>query len=464
MKRFMTMALASAAMLGLTSTTVQAGTYNPKNTTSFSINQRNYVAKGRVYKLRLPVAGRLITNGDVTLKNSMEWTCIPYGKNKNTYYLRKGTYYLTSSKNANVKTTFTRLTKVRKSLETYVETQKNNDNSGQNARKIEVGQKIKAMGEMYNYDNIDYYRFTIDSPQMVTMKMTNNPIYQSGKGNIFSKMDVVMFNDNNPVGDGTILYPEQFKVNGNKTASQSWYLAKGTYYFSVSTRGLYNFQLTAVTDTRTVPADTEIESLKDTKDGVVATLRDALHAKTYELAWREKGSKRAAFSSSSNTTEVSTAPTTRNLEVNGHEIPVRMGNKLVNGQTYEFAARGVSNPKYIRYGNPETNNYFGAWTKIVEHTYYAPSDATPGAVNLTTAQADNTYHNIHVAWNKIDSAQSYRAAYRQKGTSKWYYEVTDQASNAVTGITRNRTYEVKLQALNGKQEGPWSAVKEVFLK
>lgn len=464
MKKFMTMALASTAMLGLTSTTVQAGTYNPKNTTSFSINQRNYVAKGRVYKLRLPVAGRLITNGDVTLKNSMEWTCIPYGKNKNTYYLRKGTYYLTSSKNANVKTTFTRLTKVRKSLETYVETQKNNDNSGQNARKIEVGQKIKAMGEMYNYDNIDYYRFTIDSPQMVTMKMTNNPIYQSGKGNIFSKMDVVMFNDNNPVGDGTILYPEQFKVNGNKTASQSWYLAKGTYYFSVSTRGLYNFQLTAVPDTRTVPADTEIESLKDTKDGVVAKLRDALHAKTYELAWREKGSKRAAFSSSGNTTEVSTAPTTRNLEVNGHEIPVRMGNKLVNGQTYEFAARGVSNPKYIRYGNPETNNYFGAWTKIVEHTYYAPSDATPGAVNLTTAQADNTYHNIHVAWNKIDSAQSYRVAYRQKGTSKWYYEVTDQASNAVTGITRNRTYEVKLQALNGKQEGPWSAVKEVFLK
>lgn len=460
----MMMALASTAMLGLTSTTVQAGTYNPKNTTSFSINQRNYVAKGRVYKLRLPVAGRLITNGDVTLKNSMEWTCIPYGKNKNTYYLRKGTYYLTSSKNANVKTTFTRLTKVRKSLETYVETQKNNDNSGQNARKIEVGQKIKAMGEMYNYDNIDYYRFTIDSPQMVTMKMTNNPIYQSGKGNIFSKMDVVMFNDNNPVGDGTILYPEQFKVNGNKTASQSWYLAKGTYYFSVSTRGLYNFQLTAVPDTRTVPADTEIESLKDTKDGVVATLRDVLHAKTYELAWREKGSKRAAFSSSSNTTEVSTAPTTRNLEVNGHEIPVRMGNKLVNGQTYEFAARGVSNPKYIRYGNPETNNYFGAWTKIVEHTYYAPSDVTPGAVNLTTAQADNTYHNIHVAWTKIDSAQSYRVAYRQKGTSKWYYEVTDQASNAVTGITRNRTYEVKLQALNGKQEGPWSAVKEVFLK
>ena len=82
----------------------------------------------------------------------------------------------------------------------------------------------------------------------------------------------------------------------------------------------------------------------------------------------------------------------------------------------------------------------------------------------TTVQADNTYHNIHVAWNKIDSAQSYRVAYRQKGTSKWYYEVTDQASNAVTGITRNRTYEVKLQALNGKQEGPWSAVKEVFLK
>nr|WP_254261749.1 hypothetical protein [Lactobacillus helveticus] len=64
----------------------------------------------------MPAAGRLVTNGDVTLKNSMEWTCIPYCKNKNTYYLRKGTYYLTSSKNANVKTAYTRLTKIRKGL------------------------------------------------------------------------------------------------------------------------------------------------------------------------------------------------------------------------------------------------------------------------------------------------------------------------------------------------------------
>ncbi|NRN94192.1 hypothetical protein IMAU30143_01586 [Lactobacillus helveticus] len=66
--------------------------------------------------MHLPAAGRLVTNGDVTLKNSMEWTCIPYCKNKNTYYLRKGTYYLTSSKNANVKTAYTRLTKIRKGL------------------------------------------------------------------------------------------------------------------------------------------------------------------------------------------------------------------------------------------------------------------------------------------------------------------------------------------------------------
>lgn len=464
MKKIMTMALTSAALLGLSATTVQAGTYNPKNTTSFNINKRNHVTKGKIYKLHLPAAGRLVTNSNVTLKNSMEWTCIPYGKKKNTYYLRKGTYYLTSSKNANIKTAYTRLTKIRKNLETYVETKKDNDNSSLKARKIKIGQKIKAMGEMYNYDSIDYYSFTIDSPQMVTMKMTNNPIYQLGKGNIFSKMNVIMFDKDNSVGGSTMLYPEDFKVSGNKTASQSWYLAKGTYVFSVNTRGLYDFQLTAVPDTRLVPTDTEIESLKDTKDGVVATLRDALHAKTYELAWREKGSKAASFTSSSNTAEVSTAPATRYLERNGHKIPVQIGKKLVNGQTYDFVARGVSNPDYIRYGNPETDNYFGAWSKVVEHTYYAPSDATPGAVDLTIAKADNTYHNIHVAWKKIDSAQSYRIAYRQKGTSKWYYEVTDQASNAITGITRNRSYEVKLQALNGREEGPWSAIKTVFLK
>nr|WP_254260989.1 fibronectin type III domain-containing protein [Lactobacillus helveticus] len=42
--------------------------------------------------------------------------------------------------------------------------------------------------------------------------------------------------------------------------------------------------------------------------------------------------------------------------------------------------------------------------------------------------------------------------------------MTDQVSNAITGITRNRSYEVKLQALNGREEGPWSAIKTVFLK
>ena len=80
----MTMALTSAALLGLSATTVQAGTYNPKSTTSFNINKRNHVTKGKIYKLHLPAAGRLVTNSNVTLKNSMEWTCIPYGKKNNT--------------------------------------------------------------------------------------------------------------------------------------------------------------------------------------------------------------------------------------------------------------------------------------------------------------------------------------------------------------------------------------------
>lgn len=48
--------------------------------------------------------------------------------------------------------------------------------------------------------------------------------------------------------------------------------------------------------------------------------------------------------------------------------------------------------------------------------------------------------------------------------SEWYYEVTDQATNAITGITRNRNYEVKLQALNGEKTGPWSAIKTIFVK
>lgn len=439
MKKLILSALAAAALLSVSADNVQAAT-----TTPFKVGKSQYVSSKKTYKLYLPAAGRLITTSKakLTLKNSADWKCIPYGKKKNTYYLRKGTYYLTSKKAGQVKTNFVKLTKVRKHLETFVETKNNQDGSYSRARSIKFGQEIKGMSNMYNYDGNDYYRFIIDSPQVVTLTMTNNPIYEPEKSNITSKMQIIMFpydETGKGMGMNTMLDPEHVTINGQKTSTQSWYLAKGSYFFSVATRGLYNFKLTAVPDTRVVPRDTKIESLKDTKDGVVATLSEAMHAKTYELAWHVKGSKVAPYSSSSNTTEVST----------------NHGQKLVNGQTYLFYARGVN--------NLEKGKYFGAWTKPVEHTYYAPTTATPGKVELS-AKADNTYHNIHVSWDKIASAQSYRVAYRQKGTDHWYYEVTDQNQNAITGIARNKTYEVKLQALNGRQQGSWSALKTVFVK
>lgn len=434
-----------------------ADTVNASSYTSLSVGATKYVTKNIRYRIKVKTPGRLTVNSPakVTLKNNVtwNWTLVPYStksKNSKVYYIRKGTYYLTTKQNSKIKTQFKKLAKYK--VQNY---------SSKNATEIKLGKTVTGTyGFNAGYNTSNYYRFTLDSPQMVTMTYTNMPIYYVQKGNINSKADINIFAD----APTTMLSPNDFRINGNKTASQSWYLAKGSYYFSTNnSMGRYSFKLTATPDTRVVPRDTEIESLKNTDDGVVATLKEALHAKTYELAWHEKGSTSADRSAVSHTTTVSTAPTTLDRELNGHKIPVSIGQKLVNGQTYTFMARGVSNPDYIRYGNPETGNYFGAWSKAVDHTYYAATTATPGAVELT-AKADDTYHNIHVSWDKIKTAQSYRVAYREKGTSRWYYEVTDQAQNAITGIARNKNYEVKLQALNGQQSGPWSKIQTIFLK
>ena len=49
---------------------------------------------------------------------------------------------------------------------------------------------------------------------------------------------------------------------------------------------------------------------------------------------------------------------------------------------------------------------------------------------------------IKVGFRAIDTAQSYRVAYRQKGTNKWYYEVTDQDSK-LAKLLQNVVFQEK---------------------
>ncbi|MCH3996397.1 MAG: hypothetical protein LKE67_02075 [Lactobacillus amylovorus] len=113
-------AVAAGALLFSLNTNVQAATV------PISDNATSYVRKGNQYRFYFKAPTRLTvaTKAKYKILNTSNWECIPYkGKNKNTkvFYLRSGHYNLTtkSGKNVKIKTSATRITKIRNKLETF---------------------------------------------------------------------------------------------------------------------------------------------------------------------------------------------------------------------------------------------------------------------------------------------------------------------------------------------------------
>lgn len=459
---------AAAAALSFSVTPIQAS--SKSNYLNLPVGKRQQINKNTRYRIKVKTPGKLTvtSSAPVTLKNnvSWNWTLVPYSSNKRNskvYYIRKGTYFLTTRKNAKVTTSFSKLPK---NLETFPTTPKKQYNNSKNAAVIKLGQKVKGTFEFNNWeDGADYYRFTLDAPKKVTLKFTNQPIYKPSRTNVNSKANIIMFTDS----DYTILSPESFYVKGAKTQTQTWYLAKGSYFFSIgNSMGRYNFKLSGQDDTSHVPGPTKITSVQNKDNSLIAHVDKADNAAIYELYWQVKGSKLAADASSniSRTTTLTTAPTSHTVTDNGHSWQVKTGQDLVNGQTYILRARGINSDKYIRYGSYSRHEdiYYGPWSKPIAKTYYsvAINKALPPKMTLTASLTKNG--EIHVAWEKLDSCQSYRIAYRQVGSNKWGYLVTAGNSDTITGLTKNQKYEVKLQGLNGHNYGPYSDSQIVLVK
>ncbi|TSO25703.1 fibronectin type III domain-containing protein [Lactobacillus sp. LL6] len=352
-KSIITFIATSLVVLGLASQNASAAT-----TSQLPMDTAVTVQKDKTYKLYFKQAGRLrVKNGtQVSLKNNKtwNWTLEPYsaGKNYTEYYLRKGTYYLTADSSAKISMNFVALTKIRKNLETFGETRKHNNNAPSTANKIQLGQAIKGFTLMYNYDNPDYYTFTLTKPQKVTMDISNSPIYQKSKHNITTKMRVSISTGLSSIG--TTLTPSYVDINGRTNKKITWYLAKGTYTIDLANLyGRYNFQLTGSEDTdNNIPAETEIKSIKKTSAGLEVSLKEAANADYYRVVWRQKGTKSAVSEQASSTLTVT--------------IPF---SKLKNDTTYEFAAQGIHGENYVNYGSTMNHDYY--YGPMTDWSYYS---------------------------------------------------------------------------------------------
>lgn len=416
------------------------------------IQGTSYVKKGNTYKLHLKVPGKVTINtkAKYTIINTSSWKCIPYSgstKNSKVFYLRAGNYKLTStnSKNTKIKTSFTKLTKLKKTLDDYpIE---KNELTSTSPDKIKVGQKVKGFLDMfktYKFSGFHYYKFTIDKPQKITVNLSTMPVYELSKTNIFSDTSISI----KPDTDYSYNL-DSWRVKGKVSNKKNvWYLAKGTYLMDVNNlRGRFNFKLTG-TDTDQVPAQNEISNITTTEDGLKVDYTKSDNANKYVIYY-----------------EGIDTPYSRSLITTKEDTLTQLIDKqsLVNGATYNLAVR------------PGNDKACGELSKIEKYTYYAPlaKDAvTPEKPVLTTNYYDDNGNDepyISLKWNKNDKVDSYEVAYRVKGSNDWHTYFTSQSNwdeldnstnkNDALYFKKGKTYELKVRALTGNLKSDWSDVK-----
>lgn len=417
------------------------------------IQGTSYVKKGNTYKLHLKVPGKVTINTKAKYKiiNTSSWKCIPYSgstKNSKVFYLRAGNYKLTStnSKNTKIKTSFTKLTKLKKTLDDYpIE---KNELTSTNPDKIKIGQKVKGFLDMfktYKFSGNHYYKFTLDKPQKITVNLSTMPVYELSKTNIFSDTSISIRPDTSY--DYSLA---NWRVKGKVANKKNvWYLTKGTYLMSVSNlRGRFNFKLTG-TDTDQVPTQNKISNIITTTDGVKVDYTKSENANKYIVYY--EGVDTPYSSSSITSTDKNDLTQTISKQ------------RLINGATYNLA---------VRPGNDET---YGELSKVEKYTYYVPlaKDAvTPEKPTLTTSYYDdhgNDEPYISLKWDKNDKVDSYEVAYRVKGSDEWHTYFTqsttgDELTNSTDKTNalhfkKGKTYELKVRALTSNLKSDWSGIK-----
>lgn len=270
--------IAGAFLLSANAKPAHAATYK------LSTQVSTYIRKGNSYKIHLKEPGRvrITTKAKYKIQNNVPWTAIPYStssKETKEFYLRQGTYKLTtSSRSAKIKTSFTKLTKLRKQLDDYPIYP---SNKPYQAKNISFDKNIKGFSGLfktYPDEGNHYYNFTIDKPQKVTLDMSTMPIYYTGMNTIITLRPLTNY----------YFYAKSWMFTGQQTHKQMvWYLPKGTYTLGVNIQGRFNFKLSKDTNTE-IPGNSQITSVDQTNNGVQVSYTKADKAQRYVIYSTDK--------------------------------------------------------------------------------------------------------------------------------------------------------------------------------
>ncbi len=458
-------AVAAGALLFSLNTNVQAATV------PISDNATSYVRKGNQYRFYFKVPTRLTvaTKAKYKILNTSNWECIPYkGKNKNTkvFYLRSGHYNLTtkSGKNVKIKTSATRITKIRNKLETFSHKTYPLETRFTSAIPIKIGQTVTGMTDMYHTEKLNTmnrYKFTLDKDQKVTMNMSVQPVYENSRSNIFNNNDIQIVQDTDY---GYALNP--WKTKGTlKNGKYSWNLEKGTYYLEKgSARGRFSFKLTSE-DTNALPSTPKLTKVSSTEDGIKVDYTKADNATGYGIY----GSSLRRYRSNDPLLDAASMIGHSNFTPDGNYPDVLTQtiskNRLINGETYDIAVRAV---------NDEEGRSFSPVSANQKFTYYIPLKGSHEKPKTPTLKV--SYYNDHgsdepyinIEWDVNPEADSYEIQYRLKGSSKWatFFSKTrsgdivdDPTNDFGQDFKKGQVYEVRVRALHSNLISDWSEVK-----
>lgn len=457
-KGYLIGALAAGALLFTLNTDVQAATVPISN------NGTSYIRKGNKYRFYFKAPMRLTVNTKAKYKivNTSNWECIPYkGSNKNTkvFYLRAGHYNLTtkSGKNLKIKTSATRITKLRHKLETF--SYKTYSDKARKPIPIKIGQTVNGMADMYRTEDLNtrnYYRFTINKDQKVTMNLSVLPVYKRSRTNISDDTQVWLIPDDHY---GYSL--NQWKIKGSlKDGTYSWNLEKGTYDINFgAARGRYQFKLSS-DDTNALPGTSKLTNIASTEDGIKVDYTKADNATGYGIY----------CDSVTRSKEVWHNPYLDAIRFVTDKFPDALTqtiskSRLVNGNTYDIA---------VRARNDEEGHSYGPVSADQKFTYYVPlkgSHEVPRTPKLEVSYYDDHGSDepaIELHWDINPEVDSYEIQYRPKGNSQWksYFtkqdnwdEITEPSDDFGQDFKKGQIYEVRIRALRSNLMSNWTDIK-----
>ncbi|MDD6212313.1 MAG: fibronectin type III domain-containing protein [Clostridiales bacterium] len=406
------------------------------------------------------------------------------GDNNHTMHVVAGTYYFGvegDPGNYNFLLTFSSAKESFKENNTGT-----NDNTLLDANKISLGKTYR--GQIASNDNIDFYQFTV--PKKMTVKV---------KATAERSLDFEVYNNN-----GTSL----MKAGNYTTVDKKLDLEAGTYYFSVDgnypyNTGDYSFSIYEY------KLDTPVlKAVKNSSTGMTITWKSVTDAAGYKIyrknsgSWSEVGSVSGINTTSYTDTTVKSGKTytytvaafnpdlisnynTKGLSLKYLSMPtVTLTNsskgiivswKKVAGASGYYVDCKISGKwktvKTIKDSDVKSYTY----TKVKNGSSYSfrvrafsgkavsAASSTTKAIRVTGVSMKTpknvAYQRLELNWEKNSKAAGYEIQYGTsksfKGASTRRYSGANSTSCVITGLTKGKTYYVRVRVYTADSSGKW---------